>query len=234
VTYRTSGGTKTKAVQYVYDVNDRRIEKRLDATGDGVYESKERYIYDGQDIVLVYDQNNSLLARYLHGPGEDQPLAEEVAGVTKWPLADEQGSIRDVQDNTGNLVSGSHVIYNSFGLVTSGTAGRYAYTGREWDGDAGLFYYRARWYDAGVGRFISQDPIGFEGGDANLYRYVGNNAPNLEDRSGLAASNSGSSSWGRAVDWVTSGLSNMPSAEGRSASRRRPASASDGLRLVGS
>ncbi len=31
-----------------------------------------------------------------------------------------------------------------------------------------------RWYDASVGRWISEDPIGFAGGDANLYRYVGN------------------------------------------------------------
>jgi hypothetical protein len=29
------------------------------------------------------------------------------------------------------------------------------------------------------------DPIGFEAGDANLYRYVGNGATNLVDASGL-------------------------------------------------
>jgi hypothetical protein len=84
----------------VYDVNDRRIERRLDATGDGTYESKERYIYDGEDIVLVYDGSNALINRYLHGPDFDQPLAEEsAAGVVKWELPDEQGSIRDMGDN---------------------------------------------------------------------------------------------------------------------------------------
>jgi len=32
---------------------------------------------------------------------------------------------------------------------------------------------RARYYDTDTGRFTSRDPIGFEGGDLNLYAYVG-------------------------------------------------------------
>ena len=43
-----------------------------------------------------------------------------------------------------------------------------------------------RWYDAGVGRWLSQDPIGFAAGDANLYRYVGNGATEFTDPSGLS------------------------------------------------
>jgi hypothetical protein len=35
-------------------------------------------------------------------------------------------------------------------------------------------FYRARYYDPKIGRFISEDPIGFEGEDINLYRYVYN------------------------------------------------------------
>ncbi len=38
----------------------------------------------------------------------------------------------------------------------------------------GFYYMRARYYDPQVGRFISEDPIGFDGGDLNLYAYVGN------------------------------------------------------------
>ena len=40
-------------------------------------------------------------------------------------------------------------------------------------------------YDPSVGRFLSEDPIGFAGGDANLYRYVGNSPTNFTDPSGL-------------------------------------------------
>ncbi|MGH7961734.1 MAG: RHS repeat-associated core domain-containing protein, partial [Candidatus Binatia bacterium] len=48
------------------------------------------------------------------------------------------------------------------------------FTGRENDGTTGLCYYRARYYHPVLQRFISEDPIGFAGGDANLYAYVGN------------------------------------------------------------
>lgn len=37
------------------------------------------------------------------------------------------------------------------------------------------------------GRFISKDPIGFRGGDTNLYAYVKNNPINYKDPFGLSA-----------------------------------------------
>jgi RHS repeat-associated protein len=40
-------------------------------------------------------------------------------------------------------------------------------------------------YDPTVGKFLSEDPLGFPARDANLARYVGNNAPNLTDPTGL-------------------------------------------------
>ena len=43
-----------------------------------------------------------------------------------------------------------------------------------------------RWYDAEVGSWINEDPIGFEGGDANLYRYCGSDPVNAADPNGLA------------------------------------------------
>jgi hypothetical protein len=46
-------------------------------------------------------------------------------------------------------------------------------------------YYRARWYDPGQGRFLSEDPIGFAGGDTNLYAYVGNDPVLFADPLGL-------------------------------------------------
>lgn len=49
----------------------------------------------------------------------------------------------------------------------------------------GLYYMRARYYDPKVGRFISEDPIGFAGGDVNLYAYVANNSVNRFDPFGL-------------------------------------------------
>ena len=50
-----------------------------------------------------------------------------------------------------------------------------------------LYYYRARYYDPNTQRFLSLDPIEFESGDYNFYRYVGNDPVNLVDPSGLTA-----------------------------------------------
>ena len=43
---------------------------------------------------------------------------------------------------------------------------------------SGLYYMRARYYDPSVGRFVSEDPLGFGGGDVNLFAYVRNNPVN--------------------------------------------------------
>ena len=50
-----------------------------------------------------------------------------------------------------------------------------------------LLHLRARYYSPMLQRFISEDPIGFDGGDANLYAYVGNDPVSLRDPLGLIA-----------------------------------------------
>jgi RHS repeat-associated protein len=62
----------------------------------------------------------------------------------------------------------------------------FQYTGREFDQETGLRFYRLRYFDPGVGRFISEDPIGFDGG-VNFYRYVQNNVTDLIDPFGLSS-----------------------------------------------
>ena len=78
--------------------------------------------------------------------------------------------------------------YDSFGNIKrkgDKVKNTYTFTGREWDREIGLYYYRARYYDPKAGRFPSKDPIGFGGGDVNLYAYVRNNPVNLTDPLGL-------------------------------------------------
>jgi RHS repeat-associated protein len=49
----------------------------------------------------------------------------------------------------------------------------------------GIYQYRSRYYDSATGRFISEDPIGFGGSDANLYRYVFDSPVTFTDPTGL-------------------------------------------------
>jgi RHS repeat-associated protein len=102
-------------------------------------------------------------------------------------LTDRLGTVRDIANTSGSVID--HLAYDSFGKVTNETSptngDRFKFTGRELDAETGFYYFRARYYDPATGRFVTQDPIGFDAGDANLYRYVGNGPTNDTDRSGL-------------------------------------------------
>jgi RHS repeat-associated protein len=65
-------------------------------------------------------------------------------------------------------------------------ANPYTYTARRLDAETGLYQYRNRYYHAQLGRFVSRDPIGYEGSQWNLYEYVGGNAQSGLDPMGNA------------------------------------------------
>lgn len=123
----------------------------------------------------------------LLGPITDMVLAvQDAVGQVTWALADHNGTVRDLLDDSGALVN--HVTYDSFGNMTGQTAPgeaiRYGFTGREYDAESGLYYYRSRYYDPTTGSFISEDSFGFAADDLNLYRYVFNAPVALRDPTG--------------------------------------------------
>ena len=59
------------------------------------------------------------------------------------------------------------------------------FQGLEFTDVTGLAYVRHRDYSATLGRFIELDPIGFDAGDNNWYRFVGNGPTGKTDPSGL-------------------------------------------------
>src|SRR5262245_23906673 len=131
--------------------------------------------------------HSSLTTRYLRGDVIDQIFARRDSGTTYWTLGDRLGSVRDVVNNAGTVKDS--IGYNGFGGITSESdsnfRGRYAWAGREINTEIELQYNRARYYDAGTGRWISQDPLGIDAGDSNLYRYVKNKGQQYADPSGL-------------------------------------------------
>ena len=60
----------------------------------------------------------------------------------------------------------------------------FGFAGGLFDSYSGLTHFGARAYDAETGRWISKDPIGFAGGDTNLYGYVANDPVNFVDPRG--------------------------------------------------
>jgi RHS repeat-associated protein len=67
----------------------------------------------------------------------------------------------------------------------AGACGSYVVDGGFFDHLTGLTRFGARDYDPEIGRWIAKDPVLFDGGQANLYVYVGNDPVNWFDPSGL-------------------------------------------------
>ncbi|HBJ39162.1 MAG TPA: hypothetical protein DDZ51_31330, partial [Planctomycetaceae bacterium] len=170
-------------VTYQYDVFNRPVSS-FSAEGESNSNPRQTHrIYDGQHLLLRF-VDGELANRYLHGPLVDQLLVDERVdtneSLSRWVLTDHQGTVRDlaVRDaSTDEIIISNHRVFDAFGNLLSETAGGestiFGYAGREWEEVADLQFNRARWYDPTIGRWISQDPIGFAAGDANLYRYVG-------------------------------------------------------------
>jgi RHS repeat-associated protein len=166
---------------FIYDIFDRRIGKSVNGG------TTRWTAYDGANPYADFN-GTSLSNRYLYGDPLDQLFArvDTSGNTTAWYLGDNLGSIRQLISNSGTVLD--NVTYgDSYGNnpSDSGTGDRFKFTAREYDTEIGLYYVRARYYDANVGRFLSQDPLGFGAGDANLYRYVGNGPTNDTDALGL-------------------------------------------------
>ncbi len=169
-------------------------------------------VWHGQNLLL--EQNETLSAR-LHFLGRPeaagQVLGEYQVGGGTEPTRlffyghDLSGNTRQVIGMGGAFVHG--YLYNAFGEVLAqsggatsvGVGGQVTSNGFQnernpirFGGEVGYYtdnsdrlYVRARNYKPSVGRWMSTDPIEFEGGNWNLYGYVWNSVPNWTDASGL-------------------------------------------------
>ncbi len=176
---------------YTYDALGRRIKTDVDADGAGAGAATVTWTaYDGQNAYADFNASGTVLKRYLFALALDELLARTDANGSNadWYLTDRLGTVRDIIDAT-TAASEWHGGYAAFGAIitTTGTGGdRFTYTGRELMAETGDMHYRARTYTTTTGRFLQVDPIGFEAGDANLYRYVRNGPVNSCDPTGLA------------------------------------------------
>jgi RHS repeat-associated protein len=193
VLLKNSGGTVLQQSDFTYDALDRRIIKSFDDDGPGPHSATvTKTIYDGPGFVANsyadFNGSNTLTMRYLYGPAVDMILARRSSGGTvAWHLADHLGTVRDLADTSGVILS--HISYSGYGKVTSESnamnGDRFKFASREFDTENNQYYNRARVYDPAAGRFVSEDPIRFRAADGNLFRYVGNGVTGRTDPSGL-------------------------------------------------
>ena len=155
-----------------------------------------KFVWDGQNYLAEYDAGNARKVLYCATPQTyGQMLMRRPPGSPTSAdayLFNGRGSVGVVISLNSSATLRGRARYHAYGRFTGSAnpadnhffwLGQYGYY---YDRDLGEYYVRARSYSPDLARFLSQDPLGFGGGDWNLFRYVANNPVNLLDPSGLA------------------------------------------------
>lgn len=182
--------------EYHYDALNRRIRKNV---GGVVTDC----LYFGWQCVEDRDSSNNPSVQYLWGIYLDELIQQKNiadingfgANALLYPLqdllcrttglADSSGVVREAYDTDayGNTLifrkSGTPpgaIAFSDSDTQVSVPTCPFIFTGQRFDAEIGLYYYKRRYYSPLLGRFLNRDPIGYEGGDLNFYRY-GNSDP---------------------------------------------------------
>ena len=169
-----------------YRADGLRAWTRTSATGAKTY-----YYYDQGNAVLEMKSNGTILSTNVFAP---DGLVSRLSWLTTsgggtascWGdyLFDWQGNAVHCLFSGGNLIEDGeplvHAAYNAWGqrnfvynngawpdLLRFGYNARWGY---KLDTETGLYYCQHRYYDPANGRWVTRDPIGFDGG-LNLYGY---------------------------------------------------------------
>jgi len=177
--------------RFDYDALGRRIgstETARSVTGERQIKRK-RFVWQG--LRMVQELRETGVSTYIYSPDADysplaridQPLGTDgVLGPGRTQVfhfqTDAIGTPLEVTDEAGNLAWAGR--YKTWGKVERPEDDAPAlidqplrFPGQYADETTGLHYNTFRYYDPDTGRYISQDPIGLEGGE-NLYAYAPN------------------------------------------------------------
>ncbi len=190
----------TVLISYKYDGLKRRV---IEDTGT---QAKHLYYSDNWQV-LEEQVNGTPVAQYVwSGVYVDAMLLRDRDADTNpangleqrlYVLHDANFNVTALADNAGAIVE--RYYYEAYGKATilasnfvprsdaqSDYAWQYLHQGGRLDNITNNYHFRNRDRSPTLGRWLNQDPIGFQGGDANLYRYLTDNVTNKLDPSGLS------------------------------------------------
>ncbi len=161
---------------YREDSLGRRIGKTSEI--DGQTEHKH-FLWQG--LRMLREETPWQSSLYIYAPGSYAPLArvDQQEGEAEQKVyyfhTDQIGTPLEMTDVDGSIVW--QATYKAWGDVETFAVNEVElnlrFQGQYFDDETGLHYNTFRYYDAGVGRFVTQDPIGLDGG-YNLYKYAPN------------------------------------------------------------
>ena len=201
-----------KVVKYESDGLGRRISRSYNGETLG-------FIYKDQlEPIADVNSNGSVRSVYVYAEKAHIP-SYMIRGAEKFAfINDERGSVRMVVAMSSGVVV-QELRYDSWGRVlldSSPGFQPFGYAGGIYDEVTGLVRFGARDYEAGIGRWLSKDPITFNGGQLNFYVYVGNDSVNWIDFDGMKPRTKDS-----AVAKVLNDLQTTASQDGRKLTKRR-------------
>ena len=179
-----------RTIDYLIDATNRRVGRILKDSGGTVLDHKG-YLYQSTlRPVVELDANDNVTAFFVYIDKPNVPEYMTKGGVNYRIITDHLGSVRlVVKSSDGTVVQ--RMDYDEWGAVTRDTNPGFqpfGFAGGLYDPETGLVRFGARDYDAVLGRWMARDPIGFGGGEGNLYSYVGGEPVNSIDSNGLISS----------------------------------------------
>lgn len=178
-------------VRYNYDEANRRLSKEIShkgIAGEWILEKTIKYMYQGQNEIGSLNSEGKIAELRLLGIGKGAEIgaaiAMEIGEKIFAPIHNHAGHIAGlIEANTGE--NSETYRYSAFGEeLFEDAITPWRFSSKRVDNESGLVYFGRRYYDPTCGRWISQDPIGRDGGP-NLYAYVLNNPLTNCDAYGL-------------------------------------------------
>ncbi|WP_291330216.1 RHS repeat-associated core domain-containing protein [Desulfovibrio sp. UCD-KL4C] len=186
-----------RRIEYTCDPLGRRISKSING------KVVEKYLWQDLTTLLAVTDGEGLHPKVFSYDEEVNPVSMTYEGQTFFFAINQVGTIFMVADERGNEVK--RIINDSFGnlLLDSGVSLDIClgFAAGLADKDTGLVHLGYREYDPAIGRFITPDPLGFAGGDVDVYGYCLDDPINFHDRTGLAGKSEGKSG-GKILDDV--------------------------------